>query len=154
MSGPGGPRSDELERDHDVTRRVEARRGVGWHDAGRVVFLDDERAASLAGEIGAPHDRRLQPAGLAEVGAARWRRLRLGAAGLQPLRNCRALAQALPDDLDRYQLDRLVLAGAMAVGLLVLQAERFLEMPDHARIDRAVRHRHRELVTLALVVQR
>ena len=59
-----------------------------------------------------------------------------------------------PDDLDRHQLDRLVLAGAMAVGLLVLLAERLLEMRDHARIDRAVGHRHGELVALALVVQR
>src|SRR6185312_1553664 len=102
--------------------------------------------APLAGEIGAPHDRRVEPAGVAEVGAARRWGLRLGAAGLQPLGDRRATpiiwAQALAHDLDRHQLDRLVLAGAMAVGLLVFLAERLLEMLDHARIDRAVRYRH------------
>ena len=42
----------------------------------------------------------------------------------------------------------------MAVGPLVLLAEGFLEMGDHAGIDRAVGHRHGELVALALVMQR
>src|SRR5215470_12634171 len=141
-----------VQGDHDIATGIEAGGGARRHDAGRVVFLDDERAAPLAGQIRPTHDRRLEPAGVAEIGAPRRRRLRLGATGLQALGDRRALAQALADDLDRHQLDRLVLARAMAIGLLVLLAERLLEMLDHRRIDRSLRHGYGELVALALVV--
>ena len=70
----------------------------------------------------------IQP--VAEVGAARRRRLRLGAARAHAFAECRAFAQPVAHDLDRDQLDRLVGAGAVAVGLLVLAAERLLQMRD------------------------
>src|SRR6202011_4075585 len=63
-------------------------------------------------------------------------------------------AQTLPHDLDRHELDRLVLAGAMTVGLLVLLAEGFLEQRHHLVVDRPFGHRHGELVALSLIVQR
>jgi hypothetical protein len=57
----------------------------------------------------------------------------------------------LADHLDRDELDRLVGAGAVAVGLLVLATEGFLEV---VKVDRALGKRHGELVGLPLVVER
>ena len=50
----------------------------------------------------------------------------------------------------KRMVDRLVRTGAMAVGALVFLGKGVLEM---AHLDRAVRHRHGQLVALALVVQ-
>src|SRR5471030_1542749 len=112
-----------VQDDDDVAAGIEAGGGAGRHDTGCVVFLDDQGPAAFAGEVRAPQDRRVGPAGVAEVSRTRGRRLRLGAAGFQPIGNAGTVAQALAHDLDRDQLDRLILAGAMAVGLLVLAAE-------------------------------
>ena len=72
-------------------------------------------------------DRRLDPAALAEVDAARRPRHGLGPARDHALGHARPLAQPLAHDLDRHQLDRLLDAGAMAVGSLVLGAEGLLQ---------------------------
>src|SRR3954447_21385228 len=42
----------------------------------------------------------------------------------------------------------------MAVRLLVFGAERLLKIGDHLYIDRAIRHRHDQLIALALIMQR
>src|SRR2546425_10596847 len=79
-------------------------------------------------------------------------RLRRGfrTARAHALGHARPFAQAQADDLDRDQLDRLVGAGAVAVGLLMLAAILFLQI---RQIDGAVRQRDAELVNLALVLQ-
>ena len=84
-------------------------------------------------EVRAAQHRRVDPAVLlAEIGLARRParpvRVRLD---VTRRRHAAASAQARADELDRHQLDRLVGAGAMAVGPLVLLAEGLLQMRDH-----------------------
>ena len=72
-------------------------------------------------EIGAAQHRRFDPAVLgAEIGRRAAAASRLGPARRDALRHAAALAQAAADHLDRDQFDRLLGAGAMAVGALVL----------------------------------
>ena len=63
-------------------------------------------------------------------------------------------AHALADDADRYQLDRLLRAGAVAIGALVLGPEGLLQVRDHGGVDRPVGHRDDQVEALPLVVQR
>ena len=69
------------------------------------------------------------------------------------MRAQRVVGDALADQPDLGQLDRLLGACTMAVGALVLLAEGFLELGERAAIERAVRDRHRQVEGLALVVQ-
>ena len=125
-AGPGARALSSFERDHDVAGGVALGRGAGRDDAGRVVFLDDQRPAAAGGEIGAAQRpafpasrarRRNRPgASVRATGSGRLDR--------DALRHAAALAQARADELDRHQLDRLVGAGAMAVGPLVLLGRR------------------------------
>src|SRR5258708_29444265 len=67
--------------DDDVAAAVEAGLGTGRHQAGGVVFLDDEGPGARRAEVGAAEHRRLDPTVLgAEIGRTRRRRGRLGAA--------------------------------------------------------------------------
>src|SRR5260370_3860770 len=110
------------QRDHDIAAGWERGQRARWHDAGRVVFLEEQRAAAPGREIGAPQDRRVDPAGrtavavAAEIGRARRRRRGLGAARTQALGNAGALAQALSHDLDGDELDPLPPTRAAAAG--------------------------------------
>ena len=122
------------------------------------------QVASYSSTISGPLARRARSArrrtGVSSQPSSRRNRRGAAAAGVGSARlgltrsgHARPVAQALADDLDGDQLDRLLRAGAMAVGALVLRAEGFLQMRDHARVDRAVGHGHGQLEGLALVVQ-
>ena len=72
-------------------------------------------------EIGAGEDRRHDPAvARTEVHAPRAPERARGPADLHALGNARPVAQSLADDAQAHDLDRLVGAGAMPVGALVL----------------------------------
>ena len=58
-----------------------------------------------------------------------------------------------PIDLEADQLDRLLDPGAMAVGALVLGAERFFERGQRRAVEPAGSERHAQFERLALVMQ-
>jgi len=118
--------SPPLQFHHDIPARIELASRAGRHQAGGVVFLNDERARPRRAEVGAAQHRRVEEAVVgAEVGAARPLRRGLAAGEHHALGHRAALAHAGADRLDREQFDRLLGAGAVAVGALVLGAERF-----------------------------
>jgi hypothetical protein len=57
------------------------------------------------------------------------------------------------DHFEGDELDRLVAAGAVAVGLLVLDVVRLLECRERRPIHRTRRHRHLQFERLALIMQ-
>ena len=63
------------------------------------------------------------------------------------------VGQALADQADLGELDRLLGAGAVTVGALVLLAEGFFQAGDRGLVERAVLDRHGEVEGLALIVQ-
>src|SRR5215212_8422875 len=130
--------------------------GSGRDEAGGVVFLNNERAdAARRIEVRTSQHGGVDPAVLlAEIGLPAILLGRFRPARRHARRHLAAPAQARADELDRHELDRLLGAGAMAVGPLVLLAKRLLQMSNHSGIDRAFRHRHREFIALALIVQR
>ena len=143
------------ELDRDVAEAVEGDACSGWEDAGPVVFLYDEGTSARRREITAAHNRRLAPASLgAEVGqAGRQRRTGVGSRELERPRRQRALGDPLAGQPDLGQLDRLLGAGAVAIGALVLLAEGILERSDRSRVERPVSDRQGQIEALALVVQ-
>ena len=150
--------------DHDVAVAVEARPGVRRHHAGRVVLLDDAGPVSRRREIAAA------PGWASRASRARGRSRRAGSPSRRPAplglpgrrargdRGCleatRGTRGALGNALGRprrqaHDLDRLVGACPVAVGALVLAAERLLEPAIDA--GRASRRGHGQLEGLALV---
>src|SRR5205814_272527 len=110
-------------------------------------------ADAHGGQVGPAQDRGgEQPALRAEIDRA-------GAAAVtsaiaaHALGNARALGDALGDQPERDQLHRLVRPRAMAVGALVLAAERLLEHRDPRALERARGHRHRQLERLAVIAE-
>ena len=70
----------------------------------------------------------------------------------EPIRHARAIRQALPDHLNVNDLHRLLGAGAMAIGTLVLLTKRLSEVVQCGDVQRAVGNRHSELEGLPLVM--
>src|SRR5215472_5546201 len=110
---------------------------AGWHNASRIVFLDDARSGPALPEISAVDDIGIAPpVGRAEKGAAHrlcdnhafWQLCRghEGGAG--------DIGETAPDHLEGDELDGLVGAGAVAIGLLVLDAVGFLECRESCPI--------------------
>ncbi len=60
---------------------------------------------------------------------------------------------AAPNHFEGNELDRLVGAGAVAIGFLVLDAVGFFERGERRAVDRSRRYRHLQFEGLALIVE-
>src|SRR2546427_2030503 len=144
--------------DHQhVPIRIDARALERMHDDGRIGYLDDGRPRHdvTGNEALAPEDRReievaqLRPvdrsragarlAGRSAIGLGRGDDARLGAH--------RGSAHAIGHDLHA----RLAEPGALAVDGFVPSMEVADELGERTRVESAARHRHLDLVDLALV---
>ncbi len=123
---------------HDVARGVELRAGARRHHAGRVVLLDHRGALAAAWR-----DRRGRgSASRASRACGPKYTRRTDGAGEAPRRavdpdrsgpRARDRRDPLADHAQAHDLDRLVGAGAMAVGPLVLLAERLARAASGSR---------------------
>src|SRR6185436_19554099 len=109
------------------------------------VLLDDRRTVARRPEIAARQDGCHDPTvALTEVDAPRAAERARAPTDLHAPGNAGPVAQALADDAQAHDLDRLVGARAVSVRALVLAPEPFLDR-------RARRHRHSQLERLPLV---
>src|SRR5262245_8295421 len=143
------------ELDSYVAERIEGGPCLGRHHARRIVLLDDEGSVAGIDEIAATQDRGVEPPSLrTEVRAPRRRpRAGLGPARLELTRHRGSLVDSQSDDRDGDELHRFVGARAVAVGALVLAAERLLDRRDGRGVERSLRDRHGQFERLAVVVQ-
>src|SRR5215472_2158844 len=128
----GGAASPHLH--HDIAGLIERGVPARRHNAGRIVFLDDQRPGTPAApavrcrKIRAPnHGRFDESVRGTEPRRAWWRQRRLRSRRLDALGYVRSLTQARAYDLNCDELDRLLRPRAVAVGALVLCRECLLE---------------------------
>src|SRR5262245_26119360 len=123
--------------DRDVAVWVQHRARARRNHARGVVLLDDARASARRGQTGTVEDRCLAPAETrSEIHAAPRRVATARPVDADRLRNARPIRNSLSDHAKTDDLDGLVRPGAVAVGPLVLLAERLGQRRQRARVDR------------------
>src|SRR6516162_10613036 len=131
--------------DNNIAIAVEARGRAGWDDAGCIVFLDDAGPSARLVEIGTVDDISVAPAmDRTEIGLPQGLRDNNTCRQICLGRQCRArhVGEAAADHFQGDKLHRLLDAGAVAIGLFVLDAKGFVECREDRPVDHASRHRN------------
>ena len=117
--------------DHYVAEAVEHRLGIHGNDAGGIVFLDNAGSLPSGYEVCARQHRHLDPTSLgAEISPTTGRMLCGVRFDPNGIGHTRPVWNTPTDHLKTDDLDRLVRAGAVAIGDLVFSTERLFERAD------------------------